>query len=175
MFSMPTDGKTMDDVDSPAEDLTPGGDVFIKRVEGLLDPAYRLATVIMLDYSAAADIVHDATLWAWTQYRRRGGDMTSFRTWFLAIVYNQGRRSRRRRRFALRGRRQGLARSATLHDALHRLSTDTRAALFCCYFLDLQPEEAAQVLGISVRQVRSRLVRAEERLQAHLEWDETPP
>lgn len=159
----------------PTADLTPGRDVFIARVEGLLDPAYRLATVIMRDYAAAADVVHDAALWAWMRYRHRGGDVTSFRAWFLAIVCQQCRRSGRRRHLALRGRGQGLTRSGALDDALMRLQTDTRAALFCCYFLDLQPDEAAQVLGISARQVHSRLVLAEERLKAHLERDETPP
>src|SRR5258708_8718093 len=71
-----------------------GRDVFLARVAGGRDPAYRLATVMLLDYTAAEDAVHDATVRAWAQYRRVRGDVQSFRTWFLSFVAAEFRRVR---------------------------------------------------------------------------------
>src|SRR5690242_21897340 len=89
--------------DTKREGPIPERDAFMTRVEGILDPAYRLATVILLDYAAAEDVVHAATLSAWSRYRALRGEVTSFRTWFLAIVAVRCRRRRRWRRLTLRG------------------------------------------------------------------------
>ncbi|HSR26708.1 MAG TPA: sigma factor [Candidatus Eisenbacteria bacterium] len=151
------------------EDLTLGRDVFMSHVEGVLDPAYRLASVILLDYAAAEDAVHDATLRAWSRYRRMGGEVTSFRTWFLSIVVVRCRAARRLRLLARRSGESGIAPAGGLGDALVGLPLASRAALFCFVSLDLPMDEVARVLGTSLARVRSRVYRAGERVRAQLE------
>jgi RNA polymerase sigma factor (sigma-70 family) len=151
---------------SKREDLTLGRDAFMTRVEAVVDPSYRLATVMLLDYVAAEDAVHGATLRAWRQYRRLRGEVTNFRTWFLAIVANHCRRLRWRRPLAARRRREGLARSGdAIHDAILRLPAGSRAAVFCFYFLDLPLDEVARVLRLSPARVRAQVYGAADRLQ----------
>ena len=159
----------MGDDSARSHDLTLGRDVFMSRVEGMLDPAYRLATVILLDHAAAEDAVHDATLRAWEQYQRLRGDVTSFRTWFLAAVAAECRR--RRLRGLLRpGRRgEGSDQPNEMSDVFGGLSLASRAALFCYVSLDLPLDEVARVLRMSHARVRARVYRATEQVQAELE------
>ncbi len=160
---------------SRREDLTLGRDAFLTRVEAVVDPSYRLATVMLLDYAAAEDAVHGATMRAWRQYRRLGGEVTNFRTWFLAIVANHCRRLRWRRPLAPRRRREGLVRSGDgIRDAILRLPVGTRAALFCFYFLDLPLDEVAHVLRQPPARVRTRVYRASDRLQPRHGRGENP-
>src|SRR5258708_6758911 len=105
-----------------------GRDVFLARVDGVLDPAYRLATVMLLDYTAAEDAVHDATVRAWAQYRRVRGDVQSFRTWFLSFVAAECRRVRG----PSPGRREADPAGPTgVRDGLHRLPPARRRAPLC--------------------------------------------
>jgi DNA-directed RNA polymerase specialized sigma24 family protein len=164
----------MGEESSRREDLTLGRDAFLSRVEAVMDPSYRLATVMLLDYAAAEDAVHHATLRAWRLYRRLRGDITSFRTWFLAIVVDECRRVRRWRPFSLRRRREGLDASDGLSEAIRRLPASTRVALFCFFFLDLPLDEVARVLRVSPARVRARVYRAGERLQPALEEQGSP-
>src|SRR5215831_18477773 len=91
----------MGDDGTRTDDLGP--EAFMTQVDGVIDAAYRLATVILLDYAAAEDVVHDATVRAWRRYRRLKTRPVSFRTWFLAIVVGQCRRIRWWRRLTFRG------------------------------------------------------------------------
>jgi DNA-directed RNA polymerase specialized sigma24 family protein len=157
---------------SRREDLVLGRDAFMSSVEAVLDPAYRLATVILLDYGAAEDAVHDATVRAWRQYRRMGGEVTSFRTWFLALVADQCRRVRRWRLLTLRRRGDDFAASGGLRDVLGGLPLASRASLFCFVSLDLPMDEVARILRMSPGRVRSRVYRASERAQVELRREE---
>jgi RNA polymerase sigma factor (sigma-70 family) len=151
---------------SRREDPRLARDAFMTRVEAIVDPSYRLASVMLLDYAAAEDAVHGATVRAWRQYRRLGGEVTSFRTWFLAIVANQCRRLRWRRPLAPRRRREAVGRTGDrVQDAIVHLPVGTRAALFCFYFLDLPLDEVARVLRQSPGRVRAQVYRASDRLQ----------
>jgi DNA-directed RNA polymerase specialized sigma24 family protein len=144
----------------------------MSRVDGVMDPAYRLATVILLDYRAAEDAVHDATVRAWKRYRRLGGEVTSFRTWFLAIVADQCRRVRRWRLLTLRRRGHDFGRSGGLRDVLGGLPLASRASLFCFVSLDLPMDEVARILRTSPSRVRVRVYRATERAQDELRREE---
>ena len=159
----------MGDDSARRDDLTMGRDAFMSHVEGVLDPAYRLATVMLLDYAAAEDAVHDATMRAWSRYRRLGGEITSFRTWFLAIVVARCRAARRRRLLAPRGRGAGIEPPEGLGAALVGLRPASRAALFCFVSLDLPMDEVARVLRTSLARVRSRVYRAGERVRDRME------
>jgi len=149
------------------EELIPERDAYMTRVEGILDPAYRLATVILLDYAAAEDVVHDATLGAWNRYRSMRGDVTSFRTWFLAIVAARCRRRRWWRRLTLRGNDVG--RVGGPRDVVGDLPFTTRTTLFCRVSLGLPEDEVARVLRTSPARVHSRTERARERVEAELQ------
>src|SRR5215469_16849866 len=157
----------MGDDTTTTENPTLQRDDFMTRVEGILDPAYRLATVILLDYAAAEDVVHDATLGAWNRYRSMRGDVTSFRTWFLAIVAARCRRRRWWRRLTLRGNDVG--RVGGPRDVVGDLPFATRTTLFCRVSLGLPEDEVARVLRTSPARVQSRTDRARERVQAELQ------
>src|SRR5207302_9171293 len=86
--------RTMGEDRSGREDLTLSRDAFMTHVEAVLDPAYRLASVLLQEDAAAEDAVHAATMRAWRGYRRARGEVTSFRTWFLAMVVAECRRAR---------------------------------------------------------------------------------
>src|SRR6266542_4802753 len=72
-------------------------DSFSVLIEPLLDPAYRLAAVMLADRTAAEDAVQEAAVKAWRKLRQLRGDATSLRPWFLSIVANECRMARRTR------------------------------------------------------------------------------
>src|SRR3981189_3537006 len=76
-----------------------GGDAvsFAALIEPLLDPAYRLAAVMLADRSSAEDAVQEASIKAWRKLRQLRGDLSSLRPWFLSIVANECRMARRQR------------------------------------------------------------------------------
>jgi len=156
----------MGDDTTTTEDPTLERDAFMTRVEGILDPAYRLATVILLDYQAAEDAVHAATLTAWGRYASQGGGVTSFRTWFLAIVAARCQRLRQWRRLTLRGGDASDVGGSA--DVVVGLPLPSRTALFCRVSLGLPDDEVARVLRTSPVRVRNRAFRARERVEAEL-------
>jgi DNA-directed RNA polymerase specialized sigma24 family protein len=160
----------MGDDTNRTEELIPERDAFMTRVEGILDPAYRLATVILLDSAAAEDAVHGATLSAWQRYRSLRGEVTSFRTWFLTIVATRCRRLRRWRRLTLR--RGDVGRVGGPRDVVAGLPVASRTTLFCRVSLGLPDDEVARVLRTSPRRVRSRTIRARESVEAQLQHRE---
>ena len=76
-----------------------GGDLdsFSLLIDPLLDPAYRLAAVMLGERSAAEDAVQEASIKAWRKLRQLRGDAQSLRAWFLSIVANECRMARRTR------------------------------------------------------------------------------
>src|SRR5207245_2084109 len=70
---------------------------FSGLIEPLLDPAYRLAAVMLADRSAAEDAVQEGAIKAWRKVRQLRGDISSLRPWFLSIVANECRMARRTR------------------------------------------------------------------------------
>jgi DNA-directed RNA polymerase specialized sigma24 family protein len=156
----------MGDDTTRRDEPIPEREAFMTRVDGILDPAYRLATVILLDYAAAEDVVHAATLTAWDRYSALRGEVTSFRTWFLAIVAARCGRRRWWRRLTLRG--SDVGRVGGPRDVVADLPLASRTALFCQVSLGLPDDEAARVLRTSAIRVRSRAFRARERVEAAL-------
>src|SRR5215469_4593423 len=157
----------MGDETTKRDEPTPERDAYITRVEGILDPAYRLATVILMDYAAAEDVVHGAALSAWNRYRAMRGDVTSFRTWFLAIVAARCRRRRWLRRLTLR--RSDVDRVGGPRDIVGDLPFATRTTLFCRVSLGLPEDEVARVLRTSPARVHSRTDHARARVEAELQ------
>ena len=147
---------------------------FGRLLEPLLDAAYRLAAVMLNDRAAAEDAVQEASIKAWRKIRQLRGDEATLRPWFLAIVANECRMSRRARWWSvLRLERidsqQAEPESYTdLHRAVLRLSPDERLPLVLHFFLDLPLGEVARTLRVSPAAAKSRIYRAAKRLRADL-------
>jgi RNA polymerase sigma-70 factor (ECF subfamily) len=154
-------------------------DAFASLLEPLLDPAYRLAAVMLADRSAAEDAVQEASIKAWRKLKQLRGDIGSLRPWFLSIVANECRMAKRTRWW-------GVVRLADipspspevdlipsdLHHALMRLSAEERLPLVLHFYLDLPLDEVARALGASPAAAKSRIYRAAKRLRADLKLEE---
>ena len=151
-------------------------DSFAALIEPLLDPAYRLAAVMLADRSSAEDAVQEASIKAWRKLRQLRGDLGSLRPWFLSIVANECRDQRRSRWWSVIRRADApdeLADTTPATDpatvdlrrALYSLPHDQRFVLILRYYLDLSYEEVGQTLGISTKAAMSRTYRAVERLR----------
>ena len=155
---------------------------FDALVAPLLDPAYRLATVLLDDRGEAEDAVQEAALKAWTRLAQLRGDRTRMRSWFLAIVANQCRMTRRRSWWSVLRLRdvpgeQGSAEDRAVRDidlnrAIGRLSADDKVALFSYFYLDLPLDEAARVMGVPLGTAKSRIYRAARRLRPDVALEE---
>jgi RNA polymerase sigma-70 factor, ECF subfamily len=155
-------------------------DSFAVLIEPLLDPAYRLAAVMLADRSSAEDAVQEASIKAWRKLRQLRGDLKSLRPWFLSIVANECRMAKRQRWWSVLKVAEmpasspgpSEARSFDLHHALLRLSPEERLPLVLHFYLDLPIDEVAQALRVSPSAAKSRIYRAAKRLRSDLTQEE---
>jgi len=151
---------------------------FDMLVGPIIEPGYRLAFGMLHDREAAEDAVQEATFKAWMRLNNvRPG--WSVRPWFLGIVANQCRSTRRTRWWsvikladpwrAINSPEDQVVRGADLRRALRRLPTNRLEALVLHYYLDLTLEEVASVAGVPVGTVKSRIYRALEQLRPDVE------
>lgn len=158
------------------------------RLEALVPALRRFAWSLTRDADEADDLVQDClerALGAWHR-RRAEGDL---RAWLFAILYNHHVSGRRRsvRRAWLLGQASRLREESTpsagqeaaVHCAevlsqLDTLPEEQRAVLLLVGVEGLAYEEAAQVLGVPVGTVMSRLARGRERLRRLAEGSATP-
>lgn len=154
---------------------------FASLIDPLLDPAVRLAAVMLGDRSAAEDAVQEASIKAWRKLRQLRGDRAALRPWFLSIVANECRMTRRRPWWSVlrmadmpRDMRDPASDPAggDLRRAIVRLSPDERLPLVLHFYLDLPLDEVARTLGVSASAARSRVYRAARRLRAGLLLEE---
>ncbi len=150
---------------------------FEAELRPLLGVALRLATAMRLERNDAEDAVQEAALRAWRrrQNQRPGTDL---RPWFLAIVANQCRETRRARwasvlRFAdppdgAAALAADSAGSVDISRALRRLPHDIRLAVVLRFYLDLSFDEVAATSGCSLEAARSRVRRGLTALAATL-------
>jgi RNA polymerase sigma-70 factor, ECF subfamily len=155
-------------------------DSFAALIEPLLDPAYRLAAVMLADRSSAEDAVQEASIKAWRKLRQLRGDLKSLRPWFLSIVANECRMAKRQRWWSVLkvadipasspGPDQGS--SSDLRQALLKLSPEERLPLVLHFYLDLPIDEVAQAMRVSPSAAKSRIYRAAKRLRSDLTQEE---
>jgi RNA polymerase sigma-70 factor, ECF subfamily len=153
-------------------------EAFTALIEPLLDPAYRLAAVMLADRSAAEDAVQEASVKAWRKLRQVRGDTDSLRPWFLSIVANECRMARRTRWWSVI--RMAEVDSETtagesysdLRSALLRLKPDERLPLVLFFYLDMPLEEVARTLRVSTSAAKARIYRAAKRLRVDLTVEE---
>jgi len=141
-----------------------------------LEAGYRTALAILRDPDEAHDAVQEAAFKAWRRIRQLR-EVESARPWFLAIVANQCRSTRRRRWWSVV--RLPLGPEARIVEldteridigrALASLATDDRLALFLYFYLDLPLDEVGTVLGLSAAGAKTRVYRAAKKLRPDLE------
>jgi RNA polymerase sigma-70 factor, ECF subfamily len=163
-------------------------DRFREQVLSELEVLYRVARRLTRSATEAEDLVQDALLRAYRGFD--GFDGRYPRAWLLTILrnthYNRLRKPRpdllddevaqRLPASGADGRRDGTSERA-LHDhfdplvreALASLSANHRAVLALVDLDELSYQEAADLLGVPIGTVMSRLHRARRKVRAHLE------
>jgi RNA polymerase sigma-70 factor (ECF subfamily) len=165
----------------------------VSRYQGRL---YNAAIRLVDNAEDAADVVQDAFLNAFTSLSSFKGD-SEFFTWLYRIAFNTAISLKRKKRptVSLEATRAGgdgidpddpseytrpgaaLERSEDerqLHAAMARLSYEHREALVLKDIEGLKYEEMAEILGVPVGTVRSRLHRARTELRDLLEANDPP-
>jgi RNA polymerase sigma-70 factor, ECF subfamily len=148
---------------------------FTALLRPLLERAYRLATGMLQDRQLAEDAVQEAAVKAWRKiHQLREG--TEMRPWFLGIVANECRTTRRGRWWGvlkIDAERRGAeapddaaVRGVDLRNALKRLRPEQRLVVVLYFYLDLPLEEIANIAGASFAAVRGRLYRGIRELRA---------
>lgn len=144
---------------------------FEELLTPVLDPALRLAITMLNDRSAGEDAVQEAALKAWRKLGqfRAGSDL---RPWFLTIVANECRSSRRSGWWRVirsgqvvdswrhRPEEDELINRVDLASALERLPKQHLLVLTLYYHLDLPIDEVARVLRCSRGAAKVRIHRA---------------
>jgi RNA polymerase sigma factor (sigma-70 family) len=140
-----------------------------------LEAGYRAALAILRDPDEAHDAVQEAAFKAWRRIRQLH-DAASARAWFLAIVANQCRSTRRTRWWSVVRLPNVEPAEADFPEdkpdlarALGRLPQDDRLALFLHFYLDLPLDEVGTVLGLSPAGAKTRVYRAARKLRPDLE------
>jgi RNA polymerase sigma-70 factor (ECF subfamily) len=178
----------MDDVhavtiDAPraAHAATPS---FAAVAEELLDDVYGYLLYLTKNRAVAEDLTGETFEAAFRKWRRFDPGRGTARAWLLAIARStaldwfraDARRRKREERAQASERREetssfGEGFSPELADSLRALSAGEREVVALRIVLDLDGEEAARLLGISVTAVSTRLSRAlsklEERMRNH--------
>ncbi len=140
-----------------------------------LEAGYRTALAILRDPDEAHDAVQESAFKAWRRMRQLN-QAASARAWFLTIVANQCKSTRRGRWWSVvrlpqmeqAGPDVDSAR-ADVARALARLPADDRLALFLHFYLDLPLDEVGTVLGLSTAGAKTRVYRAAKKLRPDLE------
>lgn len=149
---------------------------FEAELAEVLPRAFHLAAGMLLDRQDAEDAVQEAALRAWRRRdNRRAG--TALAPWFLAIVANQCRESRRGgwSRMLRVGEPPDIAiepadRAAIvdLRSALWRLPHRVRLVVVLRFYMDLPFEQVAVISGCSVDAAKSRTRRGLRALESAL-------
>jgi RNA polymerase sigma-70 factor (ECF subfamily) len=161
------------------EATTTGEEAVRELLLSRLDGAYRLATCILRDQTAAEDAVQDAALRAWSM-RRGLRDPDRAEAWFARIVVNTCRAelARRTRRpvvgdVRVVGAAVDADETSELRDevgrALARLTPDEQIVVAMRYGRDMTVPQIAAQTGIREGTIKSRLHNAHEHLRAAFE------
>jgi len=166
-----------------------GGDLdaFSELTAGLTSRLYAAARLILRDDERAADAVQDALLQAWLDIRGLR-DPERFDAWLHRLLvracYRAAKRHRTREIVEIQvaaeadsvtpDAQRALAVRDQLERGFRRLTPEQRAVIVLRHYLGLSLAEAAEVLGIPLGTMQSRLNRATQAMRAALESDDRP-
>ena len=170
--------------DTPRPFETTAPPSFAAVAEELLDDVYGYLLYLTKNWAVAEDLTSETFEAALKKWRRFDPGRGTPRAWLLAIARStaldwfrsEARRRKREERAESAERRPetdsfGEGFSAELEEALGALSAGEREVVALRIVLDLDGEETARMLGISVTAVSTRLSRAlsklEERMRDH--------
>lgn len=157
-------------------------DAFSQLAHAVAHRLYAVAYRILRDFDTAEDATQAALVAIWRQLPRLR-DPDRFEAWAYRVLVNacyaEGRRAGRGRAADLSLAPEPTTVDATgwiadrdqLERGFRRLPADQRAALVLQHYLDLPLEGIAEVLGVPVGTVRSRLHYARRSMRAALEAD----
>ncbi len=157
---------------------------FRALVETYSPGAWRVAQILMADRGQAEDALQEAWIDVWRGLPRYDA-ARPFRPWLLAIVGNRCRMLRRRHTIPAQSLGEDLADGlldphdtyaevaarepdVTLRNALACLSAESRELLELRYQADLELAEMAELYGLPLSTVKSRLYRTLAALRAQL-------
>jgi RNA polymerase sigma-70 factor (ECF subfamily) len=147
-------------------------------LEPLLEPGYRLACGMLHDHHAAEDAVQEAALKAWRKLARLR-DGSEMRPWFLGIVANECRSTRRSSWWSVAKSwlpdkpveepADRVLGGIELRRALLAMDSKKRLALVLHWYLDLPLDEVAAITGTTRHAAESRLLRGINELRHRME------
>jgi RNA polymerase sigma-70 factor (ECF subfamily) len=156
---------------------------FAACAERHLDDVYRYLLMLTRDATLAEDLTSETFERALRSWRRFDARRASARTWLCVIARNtaldwfRSERRRRRREEAAAGEpgiveQPELGLSPALERALNELSAADREVIALRIVLDLDPDTAARLIGVSETACTTRLNRALKRLEERLNNDD---
>jgi RNA polymerase sigma-70 factor, ECF subfamily len=155
----------------------------LSEIEDCIPALRRYAAGLLRSRAEADDLVHDCLVRALDHLHTRTGE-GDIRNWLFSIMHNlfvsQKRRAARRpdamsldqageADFAVAGGQEEAIRWKELTRAFEQLPEDQRTVVLLIFAGDLNYAQAADVLGVPVGTVMSRLSRARERLRQSTE------
>ncbi len=162
-------------------------DAFSALTAGSMNRMYAAARLILRDDERAADAIQDALLQAWLDLRGLR-DPDRFEAWLHRLLirscYRAAKRHRTRERVEIKASiddyphspdtQRALAIRDQLERGFRRLSTEQRAVLVLRHYMGFTLMESADVLGIPLGTVQSRLNRATHAMRAAIAADDRP-
>lgn len=157
-------------------------EAFAQLAEQSIGRLYATARLVVRSDAAAEDATQEALVSAW-RFLSSLRDPDRFDAWLHRLLVNACRREFRRRRSVVTeisvidvaagsaDPGAGLADRDQLERGFGRLDADQRAVIVLYYYRDLALVEVADILGIPIGTVKSRLHRATRTLRAALEAD----
>src|SRR5438045_6106627 len=166
----------------PGQTVAVNESTFAELLRPLIDPGFRLALAMLHDAQAAEDAVQEASFVAWNKVGRMR-DRGRLRPWFLGIVANKCRNSRRSKwtaevhlgvpeELSVGSAEERTLRGADLRRAISRLRHEDRLVVALYFYLDMPLDEVAAVVGSSAGAARARLYRAIARLRPGVDIEE---
>jgi RNA polymerase sigma-70 factor (ECF subfamily) len=163
-------------------------DAFSALTVGRTNRLYQAARLILRDSSLAEDVVQDSLVRAWQDIRGLR-DPDKFDAWLHRLLvrdcYRAAARNRKRTRIEVdivdvsRAEPGSLAGEVETRDQIargfERLSPDQRTVVVLHHYLGFSLAESAEVLGIPLGTMQSRLFRALRRMRAALDADDKSP
>ncbi len=164
-----------------------GGDqvAFATLVTTMGERLTRVAVAILRDRTLAEEAIQQAVVNVWRDLPRLR-DPARFEAWSYRLVVNACYGEARRGRHLPNALAVGVSEPVVpdgvaivadrdqLERGFRRLSVDQRSVVVLSFLVGLSPNEVADVLGLPVGTVHSRLHRALRTMRASLEADERP-